>query len=65
MNIQSLTYAVSVTNTKADCLDFLGLDHSTQNFQLMSNAIKKHGIDTRHFVGIKASEYFNKRRNIT
>lgn len=57
MNIHSLTHAVSVTNTKADCLDFLGLDHSTRNYRLMSDAIKKHGIDTSHFVGIKASEY--------
>lgn len=65
MNIDSLTHAVSVTNTKADCLNFLGLEQSTRNFQLMSNAIKKHGIDTSHFVGIKASEYFNKLRNIT
>lgn len=57
MNIHSLTHAVSVTNTKADCLDFLGLDHSTWNYRRMSDAIKKHGIDTSHFVGIKATDY--------
>ncbi len=57
MDITSLTHAVSVTNTKADCLSFLGFDHSTRNYRLMSDTIRKNNIDISHFRGIKATDY--------
>jgi hypothetical protein len=57
MNIHTITHAVSVSISKADCLDSLGLEHTNHNYRMLNDTIKKNGINTSHFKGIKASEY--------
>lgn len=55
--MNNLQHIVATCNTKMECLDRLGLEHTHANFRELNNIIRRQGIDTSHFVGIKVTTY--------
>lgn len=57
MNPDDLILVVSLSQTKAECIERLGLSHTTRNYRILTEMIKRNKIDARHLKGIKVTDW--------